>query len=997
MQTAKDKINPDLGKGEFIGGYHVKRAVELTQIKAFFYELEHQATGTRHIHISNTDKENTFSVAFKTVPTDSTGVAHILEHTVLCGSNHYPVRDPFFSMLKRSLSTFMNAFTASDWTMYPFSTQNRKDFYNLMSVYLDAVFYPKLEELSFKQEGHRLSIKGDLDSDALDLTYDGVVYNEMKGAMSSPDEVMVRSLLSALYPQTTYSHNSGGDPAEIPKLTYTQLKAFHRRHYHPSNAFFYTYGNLPLKDLLAFIEDAILKDFTKTDPETSVPSQPRWSEPQSVIYPYPLSVNEDPAQKYQACVAWLTSDIRDSFEVLSLVLLEEILLGNAASPLRKVLIDSGLGSALSDGSGFVSDHKDTLFACGLKNVNVSAATKIEKIIFTVLRDLSNKGIEKELIDSAIHQLEFHRKEITNAPFPYGIKLLLSFAGCWIHEGDPLKVLQFDADLNRLHGELARGRFFENRIKQYFLENPHRILFTLEPDQALEKRNQKRVLKELKRIQEGMSRSQLEKVQEVTHALLKLQESKEDPSCLPTLELKDIPPDIQIVTASAAAQNVPATIFKQPTSGIFYLSGAAAIGSVPRTSIAMIPFFSYAIPKMGTTKCNYVKMARRIDACSGGIGMSAHARTRFDDQGGGIPFISINAKCLYRNQARMTGIIEELLGEFDFSDTERLKNLLLQYRSQMESAVIHNGHRLAISLASRNFSSTSFLSETWAGIHQYQTIKGITKDLSADSLKTVADELTTIGRAIFSKNNISLAMVGEEEALTNGSKLLIENRGLSTLSQRGFEEGRFVFPNLEYKRETPREGWSTASAVSFVAQVFETVRMEHTDAPALSVISKMLRSLYLHREIREKGGAYGGFAVYNPENGLFSFGSYRDPHIVATLRAYAGASDFIKSGEFGDEDVKEAILQICAEIDKPDPPGPAAKKAFFRQLIALSDEKRLQFKQNLLKLSRNQIQAAAERYFDQKQDRQAVAVISGEEQLNQANRKLGENPLELHRI
>jgi len=997
MQTAKDKINPDVVKVKSIGGYHLKRVVELTQIKAFFYELEHRVTGTRHIHISHSDKENTFSVAFKTVPTDSTGVAHILEHTVLCGSNQYPVRDPFFSMLKRSLSTFMNAFTASDWTMYPFSTQNHKDFYNLMSVYLDAVFYPNLEELSFKQEGRRLSIEGDLDSDSLELTYDGVVYNEMKGAMSSPDEVMVRSLLHALYPETTYSHNSGGDPAEIPKLTYAQLKAFHRRHYHPSNAFFYTYGNLPLKAHLAFIEDTILKDFIRIDPETTVPSQPRWSEPQSVTYPYPLSVNEDPAQKYQACVAWLTSDIRDSFEVLVLVLLSEIFLGNAASPLRKALIDSGLGSALSDGSGFVSDHKDTLFACGLKNVKASAVAKIESIVFSVLENLSNKGIEKELIDSAIHQIEFHRKEITNTPYPYGIRLLLSFAGSWIHEGDPLKVLQFDADLKRLHEELARGRFFENRIKRYFLENPHRVLFTLEPDQSLEKRDQKRVLKELKRIKEGMSRSQLEKVQLETRALLKLQESKEDPSCLPTLELQDIPPDVQIVTAGAAVQKVPAVIFKQPTSGIFYLSGAAAIGSVSRASIAMIPFFSYAIPKMGTAKCNYVEMARRIDACSGGIGMSAHARRRFDDEGTGIPFISINAKCLYRNQARMTGIIEELLEEFDFSDTERLKNLLLQYRSQMESAVIHNGHRLAISLASRNFSSTSFLGETWAGIHQYQTIKGITEDLSAANLKTIADELATIGRAIFAKNNICLAMVGEEEALTNGSELLIRNRGLSALGQMGFEEGRFVSPNLAHKREMPREGWSTASAVSFVAQVFETVRMEHTDAPALSVISKMLRSLYLHREIREKGGAYGGFAIYNPENGLFSFGSYRDPHIVATLRVYAAASDFIKSGEFGDEDIKEAILQVCAEIDKPDPPGPAAKKAFFRQIIALSDEKRLQFKQNLLKLSRSQIQAAAETYFDQKQDRHAVAVISGEEQLNQANRKLGQNPLELHRI
>lgn len=424
-----DPNNPDIRPDENLCGYSVQKIVELKEINSFFYELEHTDTGARHVHISNADKENTFSVAFKTVPADDTGVAHILEHTVLCGSRKFSVRDPFFSMLKRSLSTFMNAFTASDWTMYPFCTQNKKDYYNLMDVYLDAAFFPRLDPLNFKQEGYRLEPEGD---EPVRLVYKGIVYNEMKGAMSSPDQVMVRSLANALYPSSTYRHNSGGDPAVIPKLTYDQLVAFHRRHYHPSNSFFYTYGNLPLRGHLSYIHEKILKNFNRIDPGTEVAPQPRWSEPRTAVYRYPIGKEEDASKKCQACVAWLTADIRDSFEVLTLTLLEQILLGNPASPLKKALIDSGLGSALSDGSGYDADNRDTLFACGLKDVEESAAAEIEAIIFDVLKKLVEEGIDKKMIEAAIHQLEFHRKEITNHPYPYGLKLLLLFFGSWLH-------------------------------------------------------------------------------------------------------------------------------------------------------------------------------------------------------------------------------------------------------------------------------------------------------------------------------------------------------------------------------------------------------------------------------------------------------------------------------------------------------------------------------------------------------------------------------------
>jgi Zn-dependent M16 (insulinase) family peptidase len=999
MKPSSDKNNPDLQQASGILGYSIKKIIALKEINSFLYLLEHSHTGARHAHISNSDEENTFSVAFKTVPSDSTGVAHILEHTALCGSRKFPVHDPFFSMLKRSLSTFMNAFTSSDWTMYPFSTQNKKDFYNLMDVYLDSAFYPNIEELSFKQEGHRIEIEGDPENaESFKLVYRGVVYNEMKGAMSSPNQVMVRSILNALYPETTYSYNSGGDPVVIPRLTYNQLKSFHQKHYHPSNAFFYTYGNLPLKDHLKFINDKILKHFKRIDPGTGVPSQTRWNHPQRKKYTYPLDKNEDPSKKCQACVAWLTADIKDAFEVLILTLLERILLGNPASPLRKALIDSNIGSSLSDGTGFDADNRDTMFVCGLKDVTISDASKIETIIFDVLKDLSEKGIDKKIIESAIHQIEFYHKEITNTPYPYGIKRLLTFAGSWFHGGDPENILRFDEDLKRLRNEIEKGTFFENRINTYFLDNPHRVLLTLVPDQEMEEKEGERVEKELDRILTDTTPSELEKIIEDTRALKQLQEEIEDVSCLPTLALDDIPPSVQRVEASASYSTIPATCYSQPTSGIFYFAAVAGSGLLPKERIPLVPFFCYTFTKIGTALHDYVEMARRMDAHTGGMSLSCHARTGFEGAAECLPFIAFNGKCLVRNQDKMFEIIEEFLYNFDFSDLIRLKSLFLEYQAGLESMVVQNGHRLAMSLASRNFSISNALNETWSGIHQLKTIKTITQNLSNDNLKSISHELKEIGRTLFIKNNLKIALIGEDSALSSASSAIISmQKGLESGPEPITSTDGFTPPDINVVDEIPREGWSTSSAVSFVASTFETVRLAHEDAPALSVISKILRSMYLHREIREKGGAYGGFAIYSPEDGMFYFGSYRDPHIVSTLKVYDGARNFIKSGNFSNEDIKEAVLQVCSEIDKPDPPGPAAKKAFFRKIVSLSDDMRERFKEKLLEITRDQVINAAEKYFADTPDRQAVAVISNENKLNAANKELAQNPLKLFRI
>ncbi len=995
MKKNTDRFNPKLAVGQRILGYEIQKIVELPEIASFFYELKHRPTGARHIHISRQDKENSFCVAFKTVPEDSTGVAHILEHTVLCGSEKYPVRDPFFAMIKRSLNSFMNALTASDWTMYPFSTQNKKDYYNLMRVYLDAAFFPKLDRLSFKQEGHRLEPETDPHSQTARLVYKGVVYNEMKGAMSSPDQVMTRSILNALYPDTTYGFNSGGDPAEIPNLTHEQLKAFHHRHYHPSNAFFYTYGNLPLKQHLKLIEKMVLSRFKRIDPKTEVPNQPRWEKPKTAEYRYPLDPSEDPQKKCQVCLAWLTADIRDAFEVLVLSILEQVLMGNSGSPLRKALIESGLGSTLSDGSGFDSENKDTLFSCGLKDVEASSAEKIERIILNTLKTLAETGIDKQMVESAIHQIEFHRKEVTNHPFPYGLNLLLRFTGDWFHGGDPAASLKVDTLMNRLFAELKQERFLEDRIRLYFLENPHRVRLMLLPDQKMAEAENRRVAEALEQIKKHLSDQEMESLQKDALALAALQESKEDLSCLPTLEIKDISPEIVRIKKSPGYVKAECCCYEQPTSGILYFTFAAGLKGLPSTLLPLVPFFCNAVTRCGTALHSYSEIAQMIDLYTGGIGLSATAGASFSPRAAGacFPLISFNAKCLSRNLEKMFELLEEVLCGYRFADTNRLRQLLLEYRADLEASVVANGHRYAVSLASRSLSAVGALNELWHGIHQLDAIKQLTEDLSEKNLQSIANRLKRIGEAVLRANNIKTALIGEKQDLLKASACL------KALKNRLGEGGAFGFesPKIRFPQKPVREGWATSSAVSFTASVFETKPLNHPDAPALAVISKILRSLFLHREIREKGGAYGGFASYQLETGLFAFGSYRDPHIVNTLEVYDRAAAFITSGNYTAQDIKEAILQVCADIDRPDPPSTAAMKGFYRELVQLTDGMRQTFKNRLLKLNRNKILTAANRYFGPSRGPFSVAVISSEEALKKANTRLARRPLKLHRI
>ncbi len=989
-----------LNPGQRLCGYHVKRVARLPNIDAHLIELVHTATKAVHIHIASPDKENTFGVFFRTVPTDDTGVAHVLEHTVLCGSEKYKVRDPFFSMIKRSLSTFMNALTASDWTMYPFSTQNKKDYYNLMDVYLDAAFFPNIDALSFKQEGHRLEFEANDDGESA-LVYKGVVYNEMKGAMSSPDQVLFRALLKGLYPDTTYCHNSGGDPAKIPSLTHAGLKAFHAKYYHPSNAFFYTYGNLPLEETLEHIQDRVLSRFDVLEMDTRVPSQPRWDAPRTLVQPYAYTDTDSMSKKFQGCVAWLTSDICDGFNVLVLTILEQILLGNSASPLRKALIDAELGTALSDGSGFHADNRDTMFVCGLKDIEAASVPKVEKIILDTLTRLADKGIDSRLVDSAIHQIEFYRKEITNTPDPFGIKMLLGIASTVIHGGDPVACINIDDDLAQLKAELENGPFLETKIREFFIDNPHRLLFTLKPDTALAARQAEEIRAELQSKLKQLTPEDLEQINADAKALEALQESEEDLSVLPTLALEDVPRQIEIIHPDQMDGVSMATCYDKATSGILYFTCPVGAGHIAPELFAMVPFFCRAFTNSGTAKTTYVDMAKRMDMYTGGISVAPFSGTYFNGEGGAHSFLAIQGKALDRNVNNLFDLMDEFINAYGFSDHERLKSLLLQYQAGLESSVVSAGHRYAISLSAKHLSRSAHISELWHGIAQYSAVKALAAgatgaDTGEMALVQLAQNLTAIADALLKQENLKPAVIGSGDVLRQADRRIKAiHDGLSNGTHKAFST-----PDITWDTHRPYDGWYTNTAVSFVGQSFNTVRITHPDSPGLAVISKLLRLLYLHKEIREKGGAYGGLALYNTEEGIFSFGSYRDPHIKRTLDVFADACDFIRAGKFTETDVKEAILQVCSDIDKPDTPGPAAMKAFYRQITKLSDDIRKGFKDALLGLDKKRIQAIADTYFTRDEADKGIAVISAKPLLEQANQALeaeGRAPLKLKKI
>ena len=936
-----------------IGGYTIRRREPLDRLEGVYFELVHERTGARHIHIETQDDNNAFAVFFPTVPKDSTGVAHILEHVVLAGSQRYPVRDPFFSMTRRSLATFMNAFTSADWTMYPFSSRNEKDFMNLLDVYLDATFFPRLSEDSFKQEGIRFEFEDAADAKS-GLRYKGVVFNERKGALAAPHAAMQRAMGRSLFKGLTYEHISGGDPQDIPNLTWDQLKRFHATHYHPSNAYFYTYGNQSLERTLEVIERNALSRFQRIDVDTSIHDVTRLTKPVTAVEPFPATAGEDNSTKAQALVAWVTVPTGDSFRLLAMKVLAEVLISNAGSPLRKALIDSRLGTAMADGTGLQDDFRESVFGAGLKDVAAEDAEKVQQVVLDTLGRIADEGIDQTQVDAAIHRLEFEKRERSNAGFPYALRILFTILAPYYYGGDSYNSLNFDADLERLEQARKEGRFFENLIREELLENSHRALLTVVPDPDLEERQRRNELDRLAAIEAGLNETDKQRIVAEALRLKADQDAKQDLSTLPTLELSDIPMKFEDVpNRETMIGDATVEFFPQPTNGVTYLDIRTDFSTLTPEEKDLLPLFSRVLTQSGAAGQDYVQIASRMAAVTGGVGAAAQVQS-LAAQDDYLQSFVLSGRALDRNARPFIELLTDLTARLEI-DPKRLKDVIAEAATRLESSIAGLGFQFAILRAHSKLTSEGAINDQLQGIGMLHVMRRLAK-LEESDLKDLISKLDVIRTRLFQPGNIRIVVTCEEGMIATLQTLLDE---LVEALPAGGAPGH---PEQPKPLEFAPEARTAPVPVAFNVRIFKTVRYTHPDAAALLVLANYLRDTFLHRELREKGGAYGGYAQAGIGSGTFYFGSYRDPNIIRTYDIYDQAVKWVTDGKIEAEALKEAILGACGDVDPLESPDIKGRREATNRITGFTREERERFKQRLLQVVEDDLRRVARAYL-----------------------------------
>lgn len=929
-------------------------------------EYRHAGTGAIHYHLAAEDDQNAFLVAFRTVPQDSTGVAHILEHTSLCGSKKYPVRDPFFMMTRRSLNTFMNAFTAADWTAYPFASRNRKDFDNLLDVYLDAVFFPSLEELDFLQEGHRVEFAEPNNPDS-DLVFKGVVFNEMKGAMSAPASALYQALTRELFPTTTYHHNSGGDPACIPDLTYEQLKAFHAHHYHPSNAVFMTFGDIPAAEHQARFETGALNQFQALEMDISVPDEQRYSAPVSVADRYALDGEEETSDKTHIVLGWLLDKSIDAEAVMQAHLLSGVLLDNGASPLRRALETSELGSAPSPLCGLSDSNREMMFAAGLEGSNPEQADAVEKLVLDVLKEVAENGVPQDTVEAVLHQLELSQREISGDGFPFGLQLMVHALSPVLHGADAVAALDIDPILEKLVGQIRDPEFIKGLARK-LLENPHRVRMVMSPDPKLSEERAAAEAERLATMKAAMSEADKQRVIEMAARLLERQNQQDDPELLPKVGLEDIPAELSIPDGTVhSIAGMPSTWFARGTNGLVYQQLVVDLPQMEQELVELLPIFCDIVTEVGCGEMDYLQAQARQAAVTGGIGANVAIRGAVDDVNRDRSVLTLSGKALNRYQAALAELMLEIFGNARFDELTRIRELVSQERMYREQRVTSAGHALAMAAASSGIAPNAALSHRWSGLAGIKALKALDDSLDdpatleafAAKLERLRDLLLTAPR--------QLLLIGEEAeqaAINSHIDRLWQGRGLSA------EVARFTAPAAAGQLH---QAWSTSTQVNFCARAYPTVAPEHPDAPALMVLAGFLRNNFLHRAVREQGGAYGGGASFDLDSGAFRFYSYRDPRLAETLADFDKSIAWLLGNEHEWRLVEESILGIISGIDKPGSPAGEAKKTFYGNLHGRTPEQRRRFRARILEVKQADLKRVAEAYL--KPERASTAVIS----------------------
>ncbi|NGX61167.1 MAG: hypothetical protein K940chlam9_00648 [Chlamydiae bacterium] len=978
----------DLDKvGQRYGDFVVRRVVPIEEIQCTLIEVEHEPTGAQIMQIANEDEENLFNLSFQTRPTSSNGVAHILEHTVLCGSEHYPVRDPFFSMNRRSLNTFMNALTGADFTCYPAASQVPKDFYNLLEVYLDAVFHPKLTKSSFLQEGHRLAF-ADPEDPNTPLSFKGIVFNEMKGAMATGDARLSEALMHALFPDLTYGVNSGGEPKQIPNLTYEELKAFHAEYYHPSRCLFFFYGNLPLQKHLDFLEKRALKGVEKLSALPPIPLQPRFKEPVVKNLGYPIPKHEDGKEKTLVGMGWLTTTVDNQEELLALNVLDLVLMGTDASPLKLALLQSNLCKQVD--SYLENDMSEAPFILVCKGCKEGTEEELERIVRQTLETVSFSPLPPNLVDGAIHQLEMSRAEITGNSSPYGLSLFFRSALLKQQGIPPEKGLSIHTLFHKLCEKIADPAYLPNLIKTTFLENPHFARIALVPDQELEKKEveeEKTQLVDLcQKLDDKGIQNLLEEAKEL--AFEQVEKENEDLDVLPKVHLDDVPThgkEFPLCERDAA----PFHLYYHPcfTNGLVYTDLVYDLPFVEEKDLPLLRLFTLFLSQVGCGGRTYQETLDYQLEHTGGVGASLDLFLQAENPSHMRPALVIRAKALDRKEEKLLPLLFDLLTSADFTDIPRLQELFMQHLSGVEASLQSHPLRYAVNLAAKGFSLPSKILNAWYGLDYYWTLKALAARLEADP-QFFVEKFQQFQKTCLQQEHPHLIISGSESTVDELEKS--DFFGLLEVPTQKQREWSFDSP----LSPSPSQGRLTASPVAFTTHLFPSLSYLHPSAAALGIASEIMENRILHARIREQGGAYGAGAVHGSLSGQFYFYSYRDPQLASTLQAFKEGVETVANGEISEQDLEEAKLGLFQDLDSPTPPGSRAFTAYSRLRGGRTPEIRQQYRENLFSYGKKEVKEAAQNHLLPNFEKGVTVSFAGKELLEKENTKLP-SPLPLY--
>jgi len=938
------------------------RAHHISNLNLTVQEFSHGRTGAIHYHLDMPHQENVFLVAFRTVPKDSTGVAHVLEHTTLCGSEKYPVRDPFFLMIRRSLNTFMNAFTASDYTAYPFASENKQDFNNLLDIYLDAVFFPTLDPMDFAQEGHRIefAIPDDPDSD---LIYKGVVYNEMKGDQSSAVSQLYETIKAELFPTSTYHHNSGGNPEQIIDLTYEGLTEFHKTHYHPGNAIFMTFGDIPAIDHQVNLEAKALGRFDSAGTHVEVLPEINLTETCRVEHPYAISEGEDSKESH-VVMGWKLGPNTDLEALIKCNLLSDVLLDTSASPLRLVLENTPLAAAPSPLCGLEEANFEMSFFCGVEGAKRGDADAIEQLILDTLEDVAKNGVAEDRIEACLHQIELSHREIGGDGFPYGLQLMFSCLAATIHRSDPIALLDLDPVLSKLRTEISDPDFIPGLVRTYLLENTHRVRLTLYPDEDVIAQRESALSEKLANIKAKLSVEEIDSMVQRSAALEARQNREEPVHMLPKVGLSDISPRrLSLESAQITLPNgIALSHYSTGTNGLAYEQQIADLPDMSEELRQFLQIYSQIVTEVGSGNRDYLDTQHLQHSLTGGLGCYSSIRGAITDPDQLVGKFVLSSRSLMKNLDAMNGLLADTFFTPGLGERNRIRDLVNHLRIRREANIVNNGHGLAMTAAAAYFRPVPALNHELNGLAGTVWLKALDQELNDDEpLDALLDKLAELNGCLGSGSR-QLLLITEGD-LPNLSSFSDPWRNAGTTVNTVLTAPEIVVPR--------HQAWITTTDVNYCAEVFPTVPEAHRDSAALTVLAGVLRNGYLHRAIREQGGAYGGGATHDGANGLFRFYSYRDPNLDKTFESFHGSIDWVCNSDIHFDLVEEAILGIVSSIDAPGSPAGEARQAFHQTLFGRTPQHREAMRKRIIETTVDDIKRVAELYLTTESSRAVV--------------------------